>query len=440
MKKSSFSNICRFFLLLFLCISFEAFAQQEEKQSEIALLTFNQLDSLFKDSQNDDFKTLEIYAKRMLEISNEHHNLHQKNIAFYNLAKAYIRQGKKKKLQQSIDSLEYYATQANDIYMLSNCINFKGTIAYEDGNLATAFAHYKEIIALNASSEDQYMTLVALNNIALIKKELQAPQEALKDVHTVLLGFIEEKESYSEVSAIHLIGELYLDMYRLDGSLKYLDSTKLYFNVGFKKSEQYKDTYGHFLLLSTKAQWLQEKKQYEEALKIFQESLAYFEHTNNLKWSVFLYLYLGRLYDKLENHEATITILEKASAILANKDFRFNDTPEIYLLLAKNYFYVHNPVKADRYLESYKSLIRKIQQDNRKLYAKLHNTYDVATLEEKISQIETKASHKQKIILFVTITSILGIGFIAFFYYRKNRNNSKKLAVIGYKLYLEFCC
>ena len=434
MKKNNFLRVYRFLLLICLFISLKTFAQTEKKQVPATMFSFDQLDSLFKYSQNDDFKLLESYAQKMLNISRKNTNVPQKKKAFYNLALAYKRQGQKIELTTTIDSLEYYATQTKDVYMLSNCFNLKGTVAYEEGNLTAAFTHYKKVIAINEASDDPYMTLVALNNIAMIKKELQAPQEALKDVYTALHGFIKEKESYSEISAQHLIGELYLDMYRMNSNPIYLDSTKLYIESGLKKSKLYKDTFGYFLFLSTKGQWLQETKQYDKALETFQEALVYFEENDDFKWKVFLFLYLGRLYDELQDHKATITVLEKASTLLADKDFHFNDTPEIYLLLAKNYFHAQNHEKADWYLEKYKSFSNKIQQDNRKLFAKLHTAYDVLILEKKISQIETKATRKQYIILLITITSIVMVGLVALFYYQKNRNNSKRLAEILDKL------
>lgn len=435
MKKSNLPYIYKFIFFICLCISLETSAQAEIKQLDLNTLSFAQLDSLFRNSQNKDFKTLEIYAHRMLDISRVNNNLNQRNSAFYNLALAYKRQGKKTNLTQAIDSLQYYATQANNTYMLANCFNLKGTIAYEEGDLETAFSNYKEVITVNATSNDQYMTLVALNNIALIKKELQTPQEALKDVHAALKGFVKDKHAaYSEISAMHLIGELYLDMYRLEANSKYLDSTQFYVDSGLKKSQQYEDTFGYFLFLSTQGQWFQETKQHDKALEAFQKALTYFDTNNDPKWKMFLYLYLGRLHDELQEHQAAVNILEKASALLSTKDFHFNDTSEIYLLLTKNYFYVGNHAKADVYLEKYKKLSGKVQQDNRKLYAKLQNEYDVAVLEKKISQIETKASYTQKMILFITIISIIGIGLIALFYFRKNRYNSKKLAEILKKL------
>lgn len=430
MKKNNLLRICNFLVFLFLCVSFKSFSQEAKQKAIIDILSFDQLDSLFLNSKNEDFKTLELYADKMLSIARVHNDIKKKNIAFYNLVFAYKRQGKKEAALKTADSLTYYATKANDAYMLANSYNFKGTLAYNEGDLETAFKHYQKVI----EADDPYMTLVGLNNVALIKKELQSPHEALKDVHLALKGYEKEKELYNEVGAIHLIGELHLDIYRLDLNSKHLDSTKYYIDLGLKKSKQYNDTLGHFLVLSTKGQWLQEIKQYDKALKSFQESLSYFEEEDDAKWSVFLYLYLGRLYDELQNHEATITVLEKANTILADKDFHFNDTPEIYLLLAKNYFNVQDHEKANANLEKYKTFSSKIHLDNRKLYANLHNAYDVSILEEKISQIETKASNKQQNILFITITIIIFIGLIALFYYKKNRNNRKKLVAILEKL------
>ncbi|WP_298422032.1 helix-turn-helix domain-containing protein [uncultured Kordia sp.] len=430
MKKSSLLNICKFFFLIFSCFSLETFAQTEKEQSYLHILSFDQLDSLFIYSQHDDFSTLELYAQRMLTISRKNDSVLQKNIAFYNLAFAYHKQGKKNNYNQAIDSLEYYTTQSKDITMLANCFNLRGTIAYEEGNLETAFSEYTKVIEISTSPKNQRMTLVALNNIALIKKELQTPKEALKDVCVALKGFRKDNRFYNEIGSMHLIGELYLDMYRLHGDSKYLDSTKLYTDSGLKKCKLYKDTFGHYLFLYTKGQWLQETKQYDKALVTLEESLNYFEENNDQKWKLFLYLYLGRLHDETQNHTAAIEVLEKASSILATKDFHFSDTPEVYLLLTKNYFYVQNHAKANTYLEKYKSFSGKIEQDNRKLFAKLHNEYNVTALEKKISQIEIKASHKQYVILLITITSIIVIGLIALFFYRKNRTNSKRLTEI----------
>ncbi|PTX60853.1 AraC-like DNA-binding protein [Kordia periserrulae] len=419
----------RLVILCFICFTVLPSKAQNVTPVSLDSLSFRQLDSLFSNTQNSNFDSLELYAQKMLQIARNENDIAKKNKAFYKLALAYKRQGKKAKTTQAIDSLALYASKANDAYMLSNCFNLRGNVSYEEGNLEAAFSHYEDVIEVSKTLEDSYMSLVALNNIALIKKELQTPKKALIDAKNALKGFMEEKEAYSEISALHLVSELYLDLYRENSNPAYLDSTLQNVNLGLKKSKAYSDTFGYYLFLSTKGQWLQETNQFDEALQVFNEVAAYFKDKKDDKWQMFMYLYLGRLYDTLQQPKNAISVLEKASDILISKDFHFNDTSEIYLLLTKNYFYVNDRKKAEYYLEKYKKLSDKVQHDNRNLYAKLHNAYNVSALEKKISLIEEKASFYQKI-RFVIIFGSICIGIIALIFYRKNRINRKKLALL----------
>jgi AraC-like DNA-binding protein/predicted Zn-dependent protease len=428
MKNSTALCLYKYICNLFLCVPLFIYGQ--EQQLELKQFSFHQLDSLFELTKNNDLQKTEIYAQTMLSKAQESKDLDKIIIAYYNLSSTYIRQGEKAKFNEAIDQLEYYALKAKDSYMLANCFNFKGNMAYSEGALERAFSHYKKVLDLTEDSDDTYMFSVALNNIALIKKELQNPYEALKDVQTALQSYRKEKDFYSEISAMHLIGELYLDIYKSHSNPLYLDSAKIFIDSGLKNSQQHNDKEGSFLFLSTLGQWYHKTEQYENALNTFQETLVYFEKNNDDKWTILLHLYLGRLYDELKDYSAVIEILEKANVLIANEDFYFNNAPEIYLLLAKNYSYINNREKAEINFENFKKLSGKIQQNNQKLYAKLHEAYDVKTLENKISLIEAKATQKQQITLLITLIGIFISGIIALFYYRKNRNNSKKLTEV----------
>ncbi|MBC8755660.1 helix-turn-helix domain-containing protein [Kordia sp. YSTF-M3] len=432
MKNSTALCLYKYICILFLCVPLFIYAQ--EQQLELKQFSFHQLDSLFELTKNSDLLKTEMYAQKMLSKAQESNDLDKITIAYYNLSSTYIRQGEKAKFKEAIDKLEYYALKAKDTYMLANCFNFKGNMAYSEGALERAFSHYKKVLELTKNSDDTYMSLVALNNIALIKKELQNPYEALKDVQTALHSYRKENDFYSEISALHLIGELHLDIYKSNSNPLYLDSVKTYIDSGLKKSQQHNDKEGSFLFLSTLGQWYQKTKQYENALSTFQEVLVYFEKNNDRKWTILLHLYLGRLYDELKDYNTVIEILEKANTLIADEDFYFNDAPEIYLLLAKNYSYINDQEKAEVNFEKFKKFSGKIQQDNQKLYAKLHETYDVKILEKKIFQLETKATRNLYTTIFITIFSILFFGYIAIFYYKKNRHNSKKLSEILEKI------
>lgn len=392
--------------------------------------SFEQLDSLFIRSKNNDFEKAAHYAQEMLRIAKGEQLSDKIALSFYNLALVYKRQGRKIILQKSIDSLQLYATENDQPYMLSKSFNLKGTLAYENGNLESAFLNYSKALEIAEKGGYSSLSLIVLNNIALIKKELQTPKEALIDARKALVGFSSANDVYNELSTMHLIGELYIDLYALDSFPRYLDSVKTYVDSGIKKSQLHNDTDAYFLFQSSLGQWLHKKKLYTNALSSLENALAYFEANNDRKWQLFLHLYLGRLLTSQKLSAKAIQHLEKGALLIEKKKIHFNETPEIYLLLAKNYSYVNQHDKAEQNFKKFEVSSKEIQRSNRNLYTKLHNTYDVKAFKTEISKLKGNAANTQYTLILIAIICIFLIGCIALFYYRKNRSNNLKLSNI----------
>lgn len=407
-------------ILLFLCFV-------HSHAQELNSYSFATLDSLFQQEKHRNFNKAKRYAETQLEKASANNDDGKKVKAYYNLAVISKKLGEKDATQNAIYNLRALAKATDNNKYVARSYFLEGNLYYEEGKNKEALSFYLNALAISKNATDQQTTLFILYNIATLKKEIQNTKEALVDAKEALEGFKAIEDRYSEVSALHLISEIYLDLHTLD-------SVKHYIDVGLKTSTLYKDEEAYFLLLSTQGKLLHKQKKYTEALAKFKASEHYFKNNSKIRRQIVIDLYIARVYYELEDYKKVIAVLENAEATLVKENISFTDAPELYYLLAESYSKLDDYEHMKVYYQKFEQLQKTINSENSQLLNKIHKEYDIKNLEQKIAQMQDDSKNKQNTIILTATILIVTLAVFLFSYYRKHQQNEKRLAEILEKL------
>ncbi len=320
-----------------------------------------------------------------------------------------------------LDSAIYACKGINhEQYPLLFYIN-KSVVHYRFGNYQKALNGYIYSHELAKKKESKFYEIIATNNIAIIKRKFGKYEEAkLMFQECVDYEYERLRKGVKDPSAyLYELSQL-ITTYRLNGQI---DSAHILNRQGYKLA---KDTVAKRLFAFNEGVFLYYEKKYKKAIE---QIKTFFPNEKKLKflfedYSVInAYLFLGMSYEALSQNEIAIQYYQKIDSIAGEADLIISETRWAYNKLIDHYktvgdknqqlFYTNRLLHADSIADaSYKSLNETLKKD-----------YDIPQLlvekEALITDLEAKDDQSSKVILGLSLFSLVLGGFLFWNYHKR---------------------
>ena len=421
------------FLLYFLVlhVHYIGFSQEYLHQKDsLNDYTIEEINTLFTKYKFSDPSLAKVYAETLLERAEKENDSQKKY-------KAYSYLGEIETIKGDYKSAIIYYDQA--ISHIKNtgktdkiCEELlKKVSAYLDlGNQKEALKIYNEATTLYT---DTYKLVQKENNLeyelffssslAAIKYRLGKYEEAkeifLRNLH--LAKGKKFKNKYIHINLLLNVGVSYLDLNQLDSSL--------YYNkIGLKKSIIADDIDGssYFLLNMGVAHY--KKKNYSEAIKVFQKAEKVIIGLKNETRLTFVHFYIGKCFMAMQQYDTAITSFMDVIAIVEKHSFIPSELKDTYKLLADCYTARGSTEEATQFYQKHIQLSKEAVDHKEEAVELLHKD-EVGGLEQEIIVKEKIKSQQQFYILILIglIGVVLGVLFFLIHMHKKQKLLFKKI-------------
>lgn len=166
------------------------------------------------------------------------------------------------------------------------------------------------------------------------------------------------------------------------------------------------------------------KKNYEAAIKYFDEALPELLKVNDFTWASYIYFYKGKSYEFLGNQLLEVENYEKVDSIFNKHKFILPELRNNYEQLIDYYrknddhkqelYYTNQLLKADSVISS----------DFKHLSTRVYKDYDTKKLLETKENLE-KTNSYSKLLLFISAAVIIFLGLMYYLRDRKQKNIQK---------------
>lgn len=353
------------------------------------------------------------FAKYWLKKANEEKNLVQQTKAY----KALIHFVDKKYRMIYADSLleKAIATKNNDI--LGSAYLTIGAAHYDNNEYTKALDLY--ILANNyiAKTDDEYLIHKVKYTIALTKYFLGYYDEAIALLNQCM-NYFKEENDLAYLKSMHAIALCYTQIERYDHSS--------YFNkLGMELSSEYEmdDMIPYFK--NADGINLCNQKDYENAIKLLEESKPQFERINDYASLITTQFYLGKCYWKINEKNTAVTYFTKVHDGIQTKKYSRPDLREGYEMLIQ-YFGETNELKKELFfIKKLMDFDKETNQEFKYLSYKVHKEYDTKTLLEKKRKIENELASNRKI-YFLVVASLIIILLTVFGWHLHSKKREKE--------------
>ena len=407
-----------FFFILLLIITPSVKAQNNQIDS-LSKLSFEVLEKHFKEQSSDSIKKQSAQAF-LLKAKREKKSIKIAD-GYYFLSELNKHNTLGVKYADSIVALNINKKGSN--YPAKGYLQ-KGIQLYYLANYSEAFENYLRATEYYTVSKNEYGQLCVKHYIGLLKNSINEHEESLKIFRENLL-FFNNKEKQIKYQKQYLKSLFAIaDSYNRN---KLLDSAEIINKKGIFESQKNIDKYlySYFLLSYGITKFL--KKEYDIAIDSLLKGTKLIENEKIALAAGNLYLYKSFLGKKQQ---------PKAIEYLKKNDSLFKVHPEIIFKAKDSYeillkYYKENN-KKEKYLKVIENLLTinsiiNIKHTN--LSKKIITKYEIPLLlsekERLISELDKSNSFKKiSIFILVTITSLF--LFVAFYFFKKNKENKKR--------------
>ena len=407
-----------FFFILLLIITPSVKAQNNRVDS-LSRLSFEVLEKHFKEQSSDSIKKQSAQAF-LLKAKREKKSIKIAD-GYYFLSELNKHNTLGVKYADSILALNINKKGSN--YPAKGYLQ-KGIQLYYLANYSEAFKNYLRATEYYKVTKNEYGQLCVKHYIGLLKNSINEHEESLKIFRENLL-FFNNKEKQIKYQKQYLKSLFAIaDSYNRN---KLLDSAEIINKKGIFESQKNIDKYlySYFLLSYGITKFL--KKEYDIAIDSLLKGTKLIENEKIALAAGNLYLYKSFLGKKQQ---------PKAIEYLKKNDSLFKVHPEIIFQAKDSYeillkYYKENN-KKEKYLKVIENLLTinsiiNIKHTN--LSKKIITKYEIPLLlsekERLISELDKSNSFKKiSIFILVTITSLF--LFVAFYFFKKNKENKKR--------------
>lgn len=426
-------------LLLLFCIytsTLSLFSQEREIDYD-----YKKLDSLFWAYRDNNLDASEKYAEIILKKATKENN-------YTKTAKALLRISLIKKDLQDFKEAHSLIDKAivivheklKDSSLKSRYLLNKGNIYYAATDYDNALEYYLKSFSYEKKLHNIQNSIDIAHNIAIIRTLTGDFEEAIKifkDNYVIFSSWEKSQDtnfnSSYMLSTLLAISDSYIELSINQKEAKkkeqFLDSATVYNNIGFHKSQEYKNLAKHNLFLIRDAMISHKKKNYLKAIKDLNIALESAEKIKQSEKFSTIYFHLAKSYQKLEKLDQAILFFKKIDSISHISNQKSPYLQETYLALTDLYVKKKEVENILKYHNLYVEIDNINDQKTIEIRKRIHNNYDIPLLNEKIEEL-TKTAKKQKskysIVLIVLAT--LAIVFLSFLIYSQRKNRKNRLA------------
>ncbi|WP_130734340.1 helix-turn-helix domain-containing protein [Flavobacterium sp. J27] len=406
------------FYLLSLLFLFQSFyAQSDEK--DLKNMNYDELKkAFFENDGNISFQKK--YANEIIKRAKKENN--QSKLArgyyYYSL----INNGKLK--------IAYFDSIIHNTNTPINDKNFPIVAYYEKAMFLENLFRYDEAIdnylkaekiALERNTDYCYHCKFA---IGILKSEKMGEVEEALPLFKEFNAFFDKKKndstfSYDYENSLFALADAYK-------SLKELDSSSYYNNLGYNHSKKFNNEYlnGIFILNEGANQVL--KGNYNATIDSVNHALPKLKGKNNIGNNILAsYFYYGKAYEGLKDYENAVTNFIKVDSIYQKTKIITPEFTDGYRFLINYYKREGDKEKQLQYINTLMTIDTLFQKNYRVLTRKIQKDYDIPHLiKEKESIIDELNNGKKFNYYLISILFIL-ISFSIFFNVRQTKLNKK---------------
>lgn len=174
-------------------------------------------------------------------------------------------------------------------------------------------------------------------------------------------------------------------------------------------------------------------KNYQSAIKNFDEALPELLKVNDFTWASYIYFYKGKSYEILGNQNLEVENYKKVDSIFSKNKFILPELRSNYEGLIEYYKKNNNHKEELYYTNQLLKVDSVIAADFKHLSNRIYKEYDTKMLLETKENLE-KTNSYSKLLLFICLAIITFLGFVVYYRIRKQRNIQKNYEDLLIKL------
>ncbi|QHI36373.1 hypothetical protein IMCC3317_17350 [Kordia antarctica] len=364
------------------------------------------------------------YAKKSMITSK---NLEAQFWGYFCLAKW---ERNKMNLKASITHLDVALTIAksinNDDMIISSLMN-KGIYYYDFGFYKEAMEYYLEVLKIAKQSDLKGRQLAVMQNIALLKIEVNDRKGAIELLEESLK--IVENEKVRDFSFIHV--NIYIALAKAYIGIEDYKQAAKYCYKGIELSEKYNDEGAKVYFYNFLGEIANANGNYEKAHEVLDRAEEIVERIGSTQAQLpFIKLDRAKTYYSQKKYEVTIQILLAIEKTQKLNSTDFIDLEEIYALLAKSYKEINNIEYSLKYYEKANKIYKENDKRQESISVDIIKKYDLRTLKEELDESQENSKRTKYILyigVFLTVAMILSL---IVFYRKRERNNQRKFEAI----------
>jgi len=326
-----------------------------------------------------------------------------------------------------LDKALVIAKKINDDDLIMSSLINKGVYFYDFGFYKEAMEYYLEVLKIAKQSNNKGRQLAVMQNIALLKLEVNDKKGAIELLEESLK--IVENEKVLNFNFIHV--NIYIALTKAYIGIEDYKKAAIYCNKGIELSKKYNDEGANVYFYNFLGGIANANGNYEQAHEVLNKAEEIAARIESTQVQLpFIKLDRAKTYYFQKKYDKAIPILLDIENVQ-----RLNGTDIIYLeeifaLLAKSYKEIGDTQKSLKYYEKANEVYKENDKRQESISTDIIKKYDLGTLKEELDQ-SLENSQKTKTILYGSIFSaILIVIGLVYFYKKREKENQRKFEAI----------
>ncbi|MCH2192923.1 helix-turn-helix domain-containing protein [Kordia sp.] len=342
--------------------------------------------------------------------------------------------GQKDSAHFYVDEAAQIALQANDEKKYYSSLNIKGSICFSYDDFANALSNYKQAYVYFEKENNINKLAQIRHNMALIENQIGRRKQALLKVKENLRLYDEgvfdkKKRLAGYLNTLLSVSNVYTtiaDDYTEERT-QYLDSAMSYNKLGLDKSFEINNLEMYSFFLTVQGIIFQKRGNFSKAFKDLDDAEKLILKLGLNNQLSIVYLHKGKNYFIQNEIDEALPYLLKTDSIITKDNTYSQNLQETYILLAQSYEKKEDVKTASKYWNIFQKKTKENDKLMRQVSEELYKKYDVPSFIKRIELLQKEAEDKQFLsTLFINISIVLVLLFIAGFWYYKNRERTFK--------------
>ncbi|KAF2514900.1 helix-turn-helix domain-containing protein [Flavobacterium foetidum] len=402
--------LIRFFNIYLLLLVSVCVSAQESKK-ELIELTYNQLNKLYFENQNNASKQL-LFSNAYMAKAEKENNKIRIARANYLMALLYYKTDKETAIKY-LDSVIKYSKNSGDKYFPTAAYCEKADFLKKQFKFKEAMDNYKlaEKTALKTNIDYYY---VVRNYIGTAKSEDLGEYKEALEIYRECYDYYKTKDFRSQEYASEYQDVIFglADCYK---SLQNVDSTTYYNKLGFKESTITRNEYLRSVFMLNEGANQVLRKNYPAALDSINNALPQMIKDNDMGNILAAYFYLGKTYEGLGKKESAVDNYLKVDSIYLKTNEITEEFTDGYPYLIAYYKNKGDKENQLRYISKFMSINNLLQKKYRSFNKLVKNEYDIPHLISDKENLITSLKREKVNFYWGIGTLVLGIMAISVF-------------------------